>query len=1011
MAFRKSAFSNLVLLVLLASAARGAQVRFSYEPAVKSPAQVSVAGEFNNWNADASLMTDADGDGLFETTLEIAPGRYEYKFVVDGSWHEDPFAAEQVPDPYGGKNSVLVVPDGAAKIDAGRASASSGKGDAAEREKPAANKTLSGDEVTVLFRFTPPVPNARLVTVAGEWNDWNMGADYLSDADGDGVFEGEVLLSPGRYEYKFVADGAWFTDPLAAEQVANDQGSENSVIEVTGDPGSLLDASKGEIAAKRYVIGAPVGDGTAGAGTDLREVTFRFRPKGGAKEVFLAGTFNEWSTTAQPMDGPDEEGAFAVRLPLTPGEYLYKFVADGNWFADPENNRSVDDGFGGQNSVLNVDDSFPSVAIARGDGAIRGDGLSFSGTLLLTRSSETTVVATVKAFRGDVDSVTMTFTPEEGKPRTITLASAGEDGQFTYERGEFEAPGEGTVRVLYHDGATVLALGEEGLVDPDDGEMPIDPESIPLFTLPDWVADGVLYQIFPERFRNGDRENDPDFSESYYNGLTELPPGGKTNGEYFHLVTDWDDIAGLTRSPYRTDGKPDYYSFYGGDLDGVIEKLDYLQDLGVTILYFNPLHQAQSNHKYDAVNYMRVDPHFGGDEAFRRLAGEAHRRGMRIVIDGVFNHTGMYHWAFLDTKEKGEKSPYWTWYDWRKWPLPEQMAPDGNWSDYYACWWGFGSLPDLNYDLSRPDETESSIDDIDDAKPNRELVDHILEVARHWMKDLDADGYRLDVPNEVPPWFWKLFREAVRESRVDGGFVWAELWGNAAGDLGRNRFDATMNYKYFLEPVLSFIGKGSTDAKTFDAQLAAGRFSYPRTAVLGSMNLIGSHDTERFLTRAGRDTRRLELAATFAATYIGVPTIYYGDEIAMEGGKDPDCRRPFPWDELGDPGRKKVHDLYRAVLAIRKEHAALRRGDFHTLLAEEKVYAYTRSLGNDHIAVILNAGAGAVEVQLDRSALPFDALAAKGLLSGGSYDFSSGDGGSISVALEPYGAAILEITE
>ena len=990
---------SLFLILFAASPAISAEVHFSYQPSASTPSQVSVAGEFNSWNADANVMTDADGDGLYEATLDIPPGRYEYKFVVDGTWYENPLAAEQVSDPYGGKNSVLTVEEGAASVE-------SPKG-AAPFEKAAPLKMeLTGEEVKVHFSFTPPVADGRLVTVAGEWNSWHAGTDYLTDDDGDGTWEGEVLIAPGRYEYKFVVDNVWFADPDAPEQVTNDMGNENSVLEVPAGVGSF-DASVREVPLKRYTIGVKEGAGSPG-GTDLRSVPFRYTPEGSAGAVYLAGTFNEWNPTGQLMQGPDEAGLFSLNLPLTPGEYQYKFVVDGTgWYHDPDNEETTDDGHGGSNSIIVVDERFPSVAIEPGDGKIREEGLSFSSSVVLTRSAGDRAALSVRAFRNDVDSVTVLFTADGGKEEKIQLHSQGEDGQYIYLQGEFGLADDGDLAVLYHDGIVTRALADDGLLDPADAPpLRVERESIPLSTIPDWVADGVFYQIFPDRFFNGNRDNDPDFSEYYYDGLTDLPASGKTNGEYFHLVEDWNEFEGLKKSPYRTDGRPDYYSFYGGDFQGVIKKLDYLVDLGVTIIYFNPVHQAQSNHKYDAVDYGKADPHFGGDDGFRKLASEAHKRGMKIVIDGVFNHTGMYHKAFLDTKEKGDQSEYWSWYDWRRWPLPDDMGSDDNWSDYYSCWWGFGSLPNLNFDLSRPDEEESGVLSMEDAEPNRELVDHILDVARHWMKDLDADGFRLDVPNEVPPWFWRLFREAVRESREDGGFIWAELWGNAAADLGPNGFDAVMNYKYFLEPALAFIGKGSIDAGTFDTQLAAGRFSYTPAAVLGAMNLIGSHDTERFLTRAGRDTRRLMLAASFGATYVGVPHIYYGDEIGMEGGKDPDCRRPFRWDEIDNPGRAKVLDHYRKVFGIRKEHPALRRGNFQTLLAEEKVFAFTRSLEGDKLAVLMNAGSGPVEISLDAGALPFEAKGAKDLLSGNSYPLR--DSPAL-IAIEPFGTVILHL--
>jgi glycosidase len=524
-----------------------------------------------------------------------------------------------------------------------------------------------------------------------------------------------------------------------------------------------------------------------------------------------------------------------------------------------------------------------------------------------------------------------------------------------------------------------------------------------LFSVPEWVVNGVFYQIFPERFRNGDRKNDPDFREPYYKGKTALPKDGKTNEEYYHLVSDWYDVAGLARSPYRTDGRPDYFSFYGGDLEGVRERLSYLKDLGATIVYFNPLHRAKSNHKYDACDWREVDPHFGGNRAFRALADAAHAAGIRIVVDGVFNHTGKCHYAFQDCIEKGKESPYWTWYEWRKWPLPERLAENEKPSDYYDCWWAAGDLPNLNFDLARPNASEQSVTRIADASPNQAVLEEIRATIRFWLGEMGADGFRLDVANEVPAWVWRIFREEVRRVKPDA-FVLGELWGDATADLSPLRFDATMNYRFFREPCLRFLARGTIDAEAFDRALAGGRFGYPLPSVLGAMNLLGSHDTERFLTLAGNDSRRLLLAMLFGATYVGVPHIYFGDEIGMEGGGDPDCRRPFDWQKLESPRGAALHDRVRRFLSIRREHPALRTGDFRTLLAEGRIYAYARWNDADRLAVLLNAGGTPATILLDPSALPFPAAKAQDLFPETEVP---ADDGALCVKLEALSGTIL----
>ena len=475
--------------------------------------------------------------------------------------------------------------------------------------------------------------------------------------------------------------------------------------------------------------------------------------------------------------------------------------------------------------------------------------------------------------------------------------------------------------------------------------------STPLFHMPDWVVDGVFYQIFPDRFRNGNEANDPDFSEPYYEGKTELGPDGKTNREYYHLVEDWNDTAGLRRSPYRTDGKPDYFSFYGGDLEGVTEKLGYLKDLGITILYFNPLHKAKSNHKYDACDFRAVDPHFGGENAFRALAEKAHEIGMRVVVDGVFNHTGNCHYAFVDCALKGKDSPYWNWYEWKKWPLPKQGGYKA--IDYYDCWWGFGLHPNLNFDRSRPNAEENGIRFIANADPVMPVANHLLEATEFWLREMEVDGFRMDVPNEVPFWFWKMFRERVRKVNPDAYLV-GELWSTAPEWVGPETFDAVMNYRHFKDPVNTWIGQGRGSAQVFEAGLAPGRVAYPSQAVQVMMNLIDSHDTVRFVTTAGGDRRRLKMAALFEMCYLGTPHVWYGDEIGMEGQKDPDCRRAFRWD--ASQWNIKLFDYVKRCIALRKAHPALRRGEYKRLFAQGNVYVFGRRLSDEVLLIVLNAG-------------------------------------------------------
>jgi glycosidase len=276
----------------------------------------------------------------------------------------------------------------------------------------------------------------------------------------------------------------------------------------------------------------------------------------------------------------------------------------------------------------------------------------------------------------------------------------------------------------------------------------------------------------------------------------------------------------------------------------------------------------------------------------------------------------------------------------------------------------------LNYDLSRPNQQENDVRDISQAEPNEDLVEYVLQVPRYWLGELGIDGFRLDVPNEVPFWFWKEFRKVVDEIKPDA-FLLGEIWGNASAWLGPQGFHSTMNYKYFRDPVLEFIGRGRGSAERFDRALAPGRSIYPIQAIQVMANLIDSHDTERFVTTAGKDAR-LMLAALFQMTYVGLPHIYYGDEVGLRGGKDPDCRRTFPWGWERSPRRKKIHDHYARLIAIRHRHPALRTGRFETVLTEGKVYAFLREDENERIVVVLNNEEAGRRVELPLSSFRFE---------------------------------------
>jgi neopullulanase len=428
---------------------------------------------------------------------------------------------------------------------------------------------------------------------------------------------------------------------------------------------------------------------------------------------------------------------------------------------------------------------------------------------------------------------------------------------------------------------------------------------------PDWVEDAVFYQIFPDRFARS-------------------PVVAKPNG-----LEPWD-------SP------PTQYGFKGGDLAGIAERLDYLADLGVTALYLNPIFSSTANHRYVTTDYYQVDPILGGNQAFARLLDEAHGRGMRVVLDGVFNHTSRGFFPFAHILENGPASPYLDWYNIRGFPLfayASSRAPN------YDCWWNLRALPKLNTD-------------------NPAVRQFLWAVGRHWIEQ-GADGWRLDVPNEIDDdAFWQEFRRRVKEANPRAYLV-GEFWTPAERWLQGDQFDAVMNYVlgsaclgFFIEggpEPMTIAGTGYSHAHALDAP-AFGRAiqdllgRYAPAVTRRQLNLAGSHDTARLLTMARNDESAVRLMLQFLMTFPGAPCIYYGDEIGMAGGRDPDCRGAFPWEQ--SRWRHDLRAFVKRCIALRRAHPALRTGTLVPLVADAGVYAFLRKQGDEEMVLAFNVSRG-----------------------------------------------------
>jgi glycosidase len=409
--------------------------------------------------------------------------------------------------------------------------------------------------------------------------------------------------------------------------------------------------------------------------------------------------------------------------------------------------------------------------------------------------------------------------------------------------------------------------------------------------VPSWVRHAVFYQIFPERFANGDPSNDP--------------PGTEPWG-----------------------GVPKSKNYFGGDLQGIIDHLDYIASLGVNALYLNPIFESNSNHKYHATDFLKIDPQFGDERVFKRLVDECHARGIRVILDGVFNHTGVHFFAFEDIKKHGALSRYVKWYNIHSFPVGPASKPN------YECWWGYGDLPKL-------------------MTHNPEVRDYLFKVTRHWM-GFGIDGWRLDVPNEIPHPFWIEWRRLVKSINPEA-YIVGEIWDDARSWLQGDQFDAVMNYR-FRKACLDFFVHRRTSSDDFAAALDSTTAGYPRAVNFAMQNLLGSHDTERLLTLCEGNKGVMKLAWVFQLTYPGAPMVYYGDEIGMMGGKDPGCRGTMIWDEeQQDPD---LREYMRSLVALRNRFPVFRQGSFEAKAHYEwpDVFSFVRRDGETVAFVVLNNG-------------------------------------------------------
>ena len=433
--------------------------------------------------------------------------------------------------------------------------------------------------------------------------------------------------------------------------------------------------------------------------------------------------------------------------------------------------------------------------------------------------------------------------------------------------------------------------------------------------VPDWYKQGIIYQIFVDRFFNGQEEG------------KVLNPKKNT-----FIYGNWDDNPMYIKD---MDGNIVRWDFYGGNLLGVKKKLEYIKSLGVSVIYFNPIFDSPSCHKYDTGDYEKIDPMFGDEEIFKDLCNEAEKIGIKIILDGVFSHTGSdskYFNKFGNYNSLGAyqslQSPYYRWYRFNDYP------------DLYEAWWGFSNMPN-----------------IDELNPS--YLDYIIRddnsIVEKWIR-LGASGWRLDVADELPDEFIKILKKKLKEVDKDSVLI-GEVWEDASNKVSYSRkreylfgneLDSVTNYplrQIILDLVRNYIGN-----KSFIRRYLSLKENYPKEYFYSTMNMLGNHDTERVLTMLNNSVELLKEAVAIQMTLPGVPLIYYGDEAGLTGGKDPSNRKSYPWGKEND----EILEFYKTITAIRVAEEALKIGEIKFLDFNNGVLGYERFIDKDRIIILVN---------------------------------------------------------
>lgn len=521
--------------------------------------------------------------------------------------------------------------------------------------------------------------------------------------------------------------------------------------------------------------------------------------------------------------------------------------------------------------------------------------------------SETRVLIRLRAAKSDLKSCILFIGDRAYRQNPVLFSPiemkvAHNDLLFDFWEAEFETPYR---RICYYfvfnDGHEEITYYADMFTDQLVSENRSEYYQLPyvhradIAKAPEWALDAVIYNIFPDSFATGKRY------------ISRTPAEGEWKGE-------------------KTTGK------LGGTIRGITENVDYLLELGVNCVYINPFFAAGEYHKYDLLDYYNVDPCFGTNADFAAMADTLHQNGIRIIIDGVFNHCGWKFFAFDDVVRNGKKSRYADWFYRLEYPV---IRPDNS-----------DDIP--NYECFA---YERLMPKLDTANP--QVIKYFCNVCKYWLREYHVDGWRLDVADEVNDGFWRAFHNAAHNENPDA-ILLGEIWVNANHWLDGSMFHSVMNYD-FRKHCRDFFAKGVIDAASFNARVTQMLTRYRKNLLYTQLNVLDTHDVSRFLSLCDGDKRRLKLALLFQMCFVGIPSVYYGDEQGLNGLLEEEYRQPMIWD-----GDQELFEFYKWAISLRKESPALSRGSYAAIYAEGSLFVFKREYEGNTISVILNAGDSSV---------------------------------------------------